>query len=302
MEGFLWNRKRQIIRVKDQILQELVGMLQQNRQKEEANNVFEMAAYIDSMEKKLDAVTGELVNFKNQLADMERRRERKPLREMISEAAAKIELKCGLLKRQFTEVKIGIREKVGEIVKDARSKGKAALNRIIELFCVRETLLQMKKNVNRMQGDVSHTISKIESFGANMREAGQKIADAFRVITDRPEADYSQRKRKISKTELCARPWKLIRDHLEKIEGRYDKAIEKLDSLANAVEKEKAADNKSVGKNYLETDISPVITAGTRLEFQYGAEAFEAQQLGTEKEKAGSNMSRNIPARVGKSR
>lgn len=160
--------------VKDQILQELVGMLQQNRQKEEADNVFEMAAYIDSMEKKLDAVTGELVNIKNQLADMERRRERKSLREMISEAAAKLELKCGLLKQQFTEVKTGIREK--------------------------------------------------------------------------------------------------------------------------------AADNKSVDKNYLETDISPVITAGIRLEFQYGAEAFQVQQLEAVKEKTESSKSKNMSAEIGKSR
>lgn len=285
--------------VKDQIMQELEGMLQQ---KEEADNVFEMAAYIDSMEKKLDAVTGELVNIKNQLAEMERRRERKPLWEMISEAVAKLELKCGALKQQLTEVKTGIREKAAEIVKDARSKGKAALNRITELFCVRETLVQMKKNVNRMQGDVSHTIGKIESFGTNMREAGQKIANAFRVIADRSEADYSQRKGKISKTKLYAKPWKMIRDHLETMERRYDRAIERLDSLANAVDKEKAADNKSVDKNYLKTDISPVITAETRLGFQYGAEAFETQQLEAGKEKTESSISKNISAEIGKRR
>ena len=285
--------------VKDQIMEELEGMLQQ---KEEADNVFEMAAYIDSMEKKLDAVTGELVNIKNQLAEMERRRERKPLREMISEAVEKLELKCGALKQQLTEVKTGIREKAAEIVKDARSKGKAALNRITELFCVRETLVQMKKNVNRMQGDVSHTIGKIESFGTNMREAGQKIANAFRVIADRSEADYSQRKGKISKTKLYAKPWKMIRDHLETMERRYDRAIERLDSLANAVDKEKAADNKSVDKNYLKTDISPVITAETRLGFQYGAEAFETQQLEAGKEKTESSISKNISAEIGKRR
>ncbi len=135
-----------------------------------------------------------------------------------------------------------------------------------------------------------------------MRDAGQKIANAFRVIADRSEADYSQRKGKISKTKLYAKPWKMIRDHLETMERRYDRAIERLDSLANAVDKEKAADNKSVDKNYLETDISPVITAETRLGFQYGAEAFETQQLEAGKEKTESSISKNISAEIGKRR
>lgn len=94
----------------------------------------------------------------------------------------------------------------------------------------------------------------------------------------------------------------MIRDHLETMERRYDRAIERLDSLANAVDKEKAADNKSVDKNYLETDISPVITAETRLGFQYGAEAFETQQLEAGKEKTESSISKNISAEIGKRR
>ena len=39
---------------KDQIIQELIALLNQNQQKEAANNVFEMAALIDSMGKGLN--------------------------------------------------------------------------------------------------------------------------------------------------------------------------------------------------------------------------------------------------------
>ena len=86
------------------------------------------------------------------------------------------------------------------------------------------------------------------------------------------------------------------------IEGILLTMVDNRTNYANAVDKEKEADNKSVDKNYLETDISPVITAGTRLEFQYGAEAFEAQQLEAGKEKTESNISKNISAEIGKSR
>lgn len=39
---------------KDKIIQELIALLNQNQQKEVANNVFEMATLIDGMSKNLD--------------------------------------------------------------------------------------------------------------------------------------------------------------------------------------------------------------------------------------------------------
>lgn len=50
---------------KEQIIQELLLLLRQNQRKDIANDTFEMAAYIDGVEKKLDSVKGELVEVKN---------------------------------------------------------------------------------------------------------------------------------------------------------------------------------------------------------------------------------------------
>ena len=41
---------------KDQIIQELIALLNQNQQRETANNVFEMAALIDGMEKSVNGI------------------------------------------------------------------------------------------------------------------------------------------------------------------------------------------------------------------------------------------------------
>ena len=41
--------------------------------KEAANSIFEMAAYVDVMEKKMDSVLDELTTVKNQLHKMEER-------------------------------------------------------------------------------------------------------------------------------------------------------------------------------------------------------------------------------------
>ncbi|MDE6053556.1 MAG: hypothetical protein K2G55_07320 [Lachnospiraceae bacterium] len=272
--------KESVKMTKDQIIQELMEMLKKNQQKEASNDIFEMAAYIRSMEKKLDAVTGELVNIKNVLAEMERRQEKKPLREMVSDAAEKLEQKCQSVKHQLSEVKDGIKTKAVDIIRDIKIKGKAALNRIAEFLCVKDILIQMNERVRNMHRDISHTIEKIESFGAGMREAGQKIANAFRVIADRPEADYSQKKKKFSKTEFFVKPWKEIRDRLEAVEGRYNRLIEKLDKLAIDVEmnREKAADSRSENREYSGQKTNPSMAMIAEPECQYGAELFEKHQ------------------------
>lgn len=87
---------------KDQIIKELIDLLNQNQQKEAANNIFEMVAYIDGMEQKMDAVLEELVNVRKQFAEMKSRQERKTVREALSGMVEKLE-------QQIFEVKIEVR-------------------------------------------------------------------------------------------------------------------------------------------------------------------------------------------------
>lgn len=60
---------------------EMIALLRQNGQKECANEVFEAATYIDSMEKKLDAVAQELVTVREQLQKMEEQKAEQGLNE-----------------------------------------------------------------------------------------------------------------------------------------------------------------------------------------------------------------------------
>ena len=69
---------------KNPIVQNLIELLNQNQQMEAANDVFEMAAYIDVMEQKMDTVIQELADVRKQLMEMERRQERRAVRQVIS--------------------------------------------------------------------------------------------------------------------------------------------------------------------------------------------------------------------------
>lgn len=65
---------------KDQIIQELIALLNQNQQKEAANDVFEMATLIDGMGKRLEQVTEELSSVRKQLEKMEQEKADKTLK------------------------------------------------------------------------------------------------------------------------------------------------------------------------------------------------------------------------------
>ena len=71
---------------KDQIIQELIVLLNQNQQKEAANNVFEMTALIDGMGKRLEQVTEELVSVRKQLEKMEQEKANKTLKATVCKA------------------------------------------------------------------------------------------------------------------------------------------------------------------------------------------------------------------------
>ena len=190
---------------KDQIIQELIALLNQNQQREVANNVFEMAALIDGMEKRLESVTEELVTVKVQLRKMEEREAEKGLQQSLKRAVNKLEQDCKAMKEKLFEVKTEIKAKAGEIVTAAKQKGKAALNKVAEFLGVKKKLENICQNVQESIADVDKSIGKIDAFGKGMREAGQKFANTFRTFADKPEKEYGEKQ--FAKTELIKKPF-----------------------------------------------------------------------------------------------
>ena len=112
---------------KDQIIQELIALLNQNQQKEAANDVFEMATLIDGMGKRLEQVTEELSSVRKQLEKMEQEKADKTLKATVRKAVESLEQQCQKMKEQLFEIKTEVKAKASEIVAEAKAKGKAAL-------------------------------------------------------------------------------------------------------------------------------------------------------------------------------
>lgn len=287
---------------KDQIIQELIALLNQNQHREAANNVFEMAALIDGMEKRLESVTEELVTVKDQLRKMEEREAEKGLKQSLKRAVNKLEQDCKAMKEKLFEVKTEIKAKAGEIVTAAKKKGKAALNKVAEFLGVKKKLENICQNVQESIADVDKSIGKIDAFGKGMREAGQKFANTFRTFADKPEKEYGEKQ--FAKTELIKKPFQAKRKLLSGILNCADAAIEKTEQLAAEVKQYRRdkAERETEGIANVESVNPSELARVAEPEFQYGAEAFEACQKEVEKAMAKDNVTKNVPVKNGKSR
>lgn len=140
-------------------------------------------------------------------------------------------------------------------------------------------------------------IRKIDAFGKGMREAGQKIANTFRIFADKPEKEYGEKK--FSKTELIKKPFQVKRKLLSGILNCADSAIEKTEQLA--IEVKQYQTDKAERENGSVANMEAVsrieLARVAEPEFQYGAEAFEAHQKETEKAVANDKATKNVPVK-----
>lgn len=263
----------------DQQVMELIQLLNQNNLKSAANNIFEMAAYVDAMEKKMDSVIKELASVKDQLHRMEEREAEKGLKQTVQRAVDKLEQGYHAVQEKIAEVKSGIQEKAGQIVAAFRQKGKEALNKTAEFLGIKEKLQDIRQKVQKTITEVDKTIAKIDAFGTGMREAGQKIANAFRVLADKPEKEYGEKK--FSKTDMMKKPFQAERKLFSGVLKFVDAAIEKTEQLV-ADMKQYQTNKKTGQEKESGTRIEPLTSASIVAEsgFQYGAEVFEAYENG----------------------
>lgn len=287
---------------KEQNLMELLEQLRKNNMKEAANSIFEMAAYVDVMEKKMDSILEELVTVKDQLHKMEEWEAEKGLKQSLKRAVNKLEQDCKAMKVKLVEVKTEIKAKAGEIVTAVKQKGKAALNKVSEFLGIKKKLQNIRQNVQKSIEDVDKSIGKIDAFGTGMREAGQKIANTFRTFADKPEKEYGEKK--FSKTELIKKPFQAKRKLLSGILNCVDAAIEKTEQLAADVKQYQTDKAERETGSIDNTEmVSPIELARVaESEFQYGAEAFEAHQQQAVKAVAADKATKNVPLKSGKSR
>jgi len=285
---------------KDEIIQELLNLLNQYQQKETATHVLEMVSYIDGMEKRLDMAVEELINIRKQLEEMKEKQDRRVIRDTLANAVGRLEQHCQVMKQQLFEVKAEVKSKATEMVAGIKQRGKMALNGVAEFLGIKEKLQCICRNTEESIAEVDKSIQKIDAFGTGMREAGRKIANAFRVLADKPEKEYEEKK--FSKTELIKKTFQVKRKLLSGILSYADAAMERAEKLAEEVKQYQADRAEQEIECYDGEDIVNKAVFVAEPEYQYGAEVFEMHQQDMEKMTTESMEEKQMPSRDGKSR
>lgn len=201
------NQKKKAM-TKDEIIMQLMDLLKENQMNQQANGVYEICSYVDGLQNKLDSMTEELSSMRKQIEEMQQDTVLNNLKKSLHEAADRLENRCNIIKGELFTVKATIHQKASDIVAETKKKGRVALNRVSEIFGIKDKLTKMKGNIEQGILDTDKTIAKIEAFGTGMRKANEQIVNTFRTFADKPEVDYATKEQKFSKTELAKKPWK----------------------------------------------------------------------------------------------
>ena len=149
-------------------MQELITLLRENNMKCETNDTFDICNYIDGLQDKISGMQIELDNMQQQLKQMEKDKLVNKLKAQLSKAQTKVSNTFGQIKTEFFIIKNSIKSKASNIVCDFKKKGRSALNKIYEVFDVKDQLVSMRVKVKESQEDVAHVRDKIDAFAVGM--------------------------------------------------------------------------------------------------------------------------------------
>lgn len=229
------ENKEKIYLLHEQELHELLQLLRIYKRNKEANDVFEVASYVDGMEKKLDQAINELTTVRKQLDELQERGNSKSIKEIMSDVVTQLEKSCVTMKQQIIEVKQKVKYKVSEVVQSIKEKGETALYKMTEFLGIRNNLKGIRWELSGNLQEVNDTIGKIENFFNRMRHATNYVHNAGRVIMGKEETALKE-KGKLSVEDIIKAPWTANKTIFTGLINKVDAATLKLEQLSERVE------------------------------------------------------------------
>lgn len=275
---------------KDEMIMELIELLKSNDRGRQAGDVFEMAAYIDVIDNRLDQMMQEINQMRKEMQAMRDEQVSKSLKEVLSDVVGKAQSRCNEMKQKLIEAKHDMKTKAAEIVGDFRQNGKESLNKVTDFLGVKEKLSVIREKVREGIRETDQSLARIDGFSEGMRTARRQIADSFRALAGREKKDYVQDDIARDNQSYLRKPWEWQKKAYTGLELHLDAAIDKVDNLRLDVmdrrmqelrdrRKESKSENKeNYGTPERETTHLPPGRLPVVAEEQpvYGADAFEA--------------------------
>ncbi len=271
--------QKKVTMTKDQIIVELMELLKQNSREKQACEIYELSAYVESLENKLDAMTSEFMRMSKELSELKMLNASPTIRESLVISMQKANIRIHDMRERITEIKTDMRERANEICVEFKKKGKEAFNKVSEFFGIKEKLETMRDNLREGIKETENTLARIEGFEEGIKAANHQLANSFRVLAGKEAKKNENEVYFKNDSSLMRKPWEWQKKVYQSMVQSLDKSIEKVDALSADVQVQKmmrkwdeiydkSHDEMALGAS---EDIALVSEKG----HEYGADQFE---------------------------
>ena len=271
--------QKKVTMTKDQIIVELMELLKQNSREKQANEIYELSAYVESLENKLDVMTSEYVRMSKELSKLKMLNASPTIREPLVVSMQKANSRIRDMRERITEIKTDMRRSAGAICVEFKKKGKEALNKVSEFFGIKEKLETMRDSLREGIKETESTLARIEGFEEGIKAANHQLANSFRVLAGKDAKKNENEVYFKNDSSLMRKPWEWQRKVYQSMVQSLNKSIEKVDALSTDVQVQKM--RRQWGEIYSKShdemafDKQDNIVLVSEKGHEYGADKFE---------------------------
>lgn len=210
---------------------EFMDILRKSRTESQLKDFSALLNYVNSMEKQLNTVIGELQEVKQQINDIKDKQN--PIKVACTKMVKGLQEKIGEIKERLNEIKAAIIEGSQKAVAAFKEKGLSALNSVLSFFKVKDGLESMLNSLNQSAKSAGNSIAKIEAISSEIHAIGSHTRNIGRAIVGKEQMDDVKQNGKVSKALQA--PFRAMKSTFSDMSKRTEKVIAKLEQLEQTV-------------------------------------------------------------------
>lgn len=217
----------------DPSIKELLQILQDVKMEVPANELLGLLKYVDSLERQMSQVVGELQGVKNQLHDLQERKS--PLVKAYADVTQKLEMKIKETGVQISAVKNTLLEQVKKAVRNFKQHGLSGLHKALDFLQVKKGLLAIRDSLNQSIVDTHKSIAKIDTISREYHQVGSHLKNIGNAVMNKEPVEQSLKENgKLS--AFIKAPFRINLRRLNSSRHTIDNALSLVEKLEHSVQ------------------------------------------------------------------
>ena len=212
----------------------LMDWMEQQGRTETAQDLLQVAKYLEEMQTQLSVMTKELQEVKQQLSQFQQEQPRQQVADTIQEVSS-LQNMMKNISEKISTGKEQLKNTVAKAITTVREKGKEEINQVLQ-----KGISKIKSIVENNREKIAITLDKyekiakkIDAIGEELKQVGTSIRNVGRLATGKDAKEVSKEKQGIGITRGINQPIKKHIVSLQQKLERTDSILEKLDRISN---------------------------------------------------------------------